>query len=716
MTTLNRADFMRLGSLYGGSLVLGVGAGGCANQSSTAPASSPAPNATETGGFRPNAWVIVHPDEKVTIVVARSEMGQGVATGMPTIVADELDIPFENVQIEFAPAAAAYVDPIYHIQITGGSFSTLQSWMPLREVGASARTMLVSAAAKQWGVDASTLTTSAGTVIDSKNNRSATYGSLVGAASTMPVPTKPVLKTRDQFTLIGKVNKRIDTPLKVNGTAKYGIDVRVPGMKFASILFPPIFGATVKSFDASKAKKVKGVVDVVRVPRGIAVVADNTWAAFQGKAALSVEYDNGPFANASTDSLKAQYLKLASSGTGAIKAIERGSKSVPGKRLEAVYFGHPVAHATMEPQNATASVTSEGVEVWAPTQVQTAAQLLAAKTAGVPIDKVKIHTTYLGGGFGRRLYVDFSTDAVSVSKAIKAPVQVIWTREDDLQHDLYKPMAANAIDAVLDDHGNLVAMRHTVVMDSILKGLGFPVPPSGLDAISMDSVVNSQYEIPNYQAYYINPNSGVPAGSLRAPGANWNNFVVETFMDELAHAAGKDALAFRLALLKKSPRAIAVLKKVATNASWGSPTPGTKQGLAFGFWANTPVATIVEVSMDGKMPRVHRAFVVADVGIAVNPTIVRQQLEGATNYGLSMALASKITIKNGAVQEHNFYDFLVLRIDKAPDIHVDVLENASAPSGIGELGTVTIGPAVANAVFAINGKRARVLPLSEAYA
>jgi isoquinoline 1-oxidoreductase subunit beta len=662
MTTLNRADFMRLGSLYGGSLVLGVGAGGCANQSSNAPPSSPAPNAAETGGFKPNAWVIVHPDEKVTIFVARSEMGQGVATGMPTIVADELDIPFENVQIEFAPAAAAYVDPVYHIQITGGSFSTLQSWMPLRTVGASARTMLVSAAAKQWGVDASTLTTSAGSVIDSKNNRTATYGSLVGAASAMPVPTKPVLKTRDQFTLIGKVNKRIDTPLKVNGTAKYGIDVRVPGMKFASILFPPTFGATVKSFDASKAKKVKGVVDVVRVPRGIAVVADNSWAAFQGKAALSVEYDNGPFANASTESLKAQYLKLASSGAGAIKAIERGSKSVSGKRLEALYFGHPVAHATMEPQNATASVTSEGVEVWAPTQVQTAAQLYAAKTAGVPIGKVKIHTTYLGGGFGRRLYVDFSTDAVAVSKAIKAPVQVIWTREDDLQHDLYKPMAANAIDAVLDDRGNLVAMRHTVVMDSI--------PPSGLDAISMDSVVNSQYEIPNYQAYYINPNSGVPAGSLRAPGANWNNFVVETFMDELAHAAGKDALAFRLALLKKSPRATAVLKKVATNASWGSPAPGTKQGLAFGFWANTPVATVAEVSMDGNTPRVHRAFVVADVGIAVNPTIVRQQLEGATNYGLSMALASKITI----------------------------------------------GPAVANAVFAINGKRARVLPLSEAYA
>jgi isoquinoline 1-oxidoreductase beta subunit len=321
----------------------------------------------------------------------------------------------------------------------------------------------------------------------------------------------------------------------------------------------------------------------------------------------------------------------------------------------------------------------------------------------------------LGGGFGRRLYVDFTNDAVSVSKAVKAPVQVIWTREDDLQHDFYKPMAANAVSGVLDAHGNLVAMRHTVVMDSIFIPLGFPLPPSGVDAISMDSVINSPYEIPNYQAYYINPKSGVPAGSLRAPGANWNGFVVETFIDELAHAAGKDPLAFRLALLKKNARATAVLNAVAKNAAWGSPAAGTKHGLAFGFWADTPVATIAEVSLDGNTPRVHRAFVVADVGIAVNPSIVRQQLEGATNYGLSMALASKITIENGAVKEHNFYDYLVMRIDRAPDIYVDVLENAPAPTGIGELGVVPIAPAVANAVFAINGKRARTLPFTEAY-
>jgi isoquinoline 1-oxidoreductase beta subunit len=713
MTALNRADFVRLGSFFTGSLILGIGAGGCANQSSGSPQRSAAP---EMGGFKPNAWLVVHPDEKVTIFVAKSEMGQGVATGMPTILADELDIPFENVLVEFAPAAAAYQDPTFHAQITGGSTSTASSWMPLRIAGASARAMLIAAAAKEWGVDASTLTTKDGSVVDAANNRTATYGSLAGAAASMPVPAKPKLKTRDQFTLIGKVNKRIDTPLKVNGTAKYGIDVRVPGMKFASILYPPVFGGRVKSFDASKAKQVTGVVDVVQIPSGIAVIATNSWAAFQGKAALQVTYEDGPFAGASTDSLKARFLGLASNGAGAIPAVERGSKTVQGKRLEATYFGYPAAHATMEPMNATASITSDGVEIWAPTQAQTFAQLAASKIAGVPLEKVKVHTTYLGGGFGRRLYVDFTNDAVFVSKAIKAPVQVIWQREDDIQHDWYKPMAANAVSGVLDDRGNLVAMQHTVVMDSIFKDIGFPLPPSGLDSIAMDSVLNTQYAIPNYHAYYINPNSGVPAGSLRAPGANWNNFVMESFLDELAHAAGKDPLEFRLALLEKNATAINVLKTVAKNASWGSPATGTKQGIAFGFWNGTPAATVAEVSMDGNTPRVHRAFVVADVGIAVNPTIVRQQLQGATNYGLSMALASKITIKNGAVQEHNFNDFLVLRIDQAPDIHVEVLESTGSPSGVGEIATVLIGPAVANAVYAINGKRARILPFSEAYA
>ena len=713
-TTINRSDFVRLGSVFTGSLVLGVGAAGCANQSHNAPPSVPSP---ESGGFKANAWVVIHPDEKVTVFVNKSEMGQGVATGMPTILADELDAPFENVIVEFAPVADVYKDPNFHLQITGGSTSTASMWMPLRTAGASARAMLIAAAAKQWSVDPSTLTAKNGSVIDQKNNRSATYGSLAGAAAAIPAPSKPVLKTPDQFTLIGKVNTRYDTPLKVNGSAKYGIDQRVPGMRFASVLYPPVFGAKVKSFDATAAKRVKGVIEVVEIPSGVAVVAENSWAAFQGKAALKVTYDEGAFAHQSSDTLKARFLELATSGDGAIPAVERGAKSTQGTTLEALYFGNPAVHATMEPMNATASVTDDGVEIWAPTQVQTMAQLAAAKIAGVPVEKVKIHTTYLGGGFGRRLYTDFTNDAVFVSKAIKAPVQVIWQREDDTMHDWYKPMAANRVTGTLDAHGNLAAMQHTVVMDSIFEGLGFPLPPSGLDAVSMDSVINTLYDVPNYHAFYVNPKSGVPAGSLRAPGANWNTFVMESFIDELANAAKKDPLAFRLALLKEKPAAIAVLQRVAKNASWGSPVAGTMQGIAFGFWNGTPAATIAEVSWDAtaKQPVVHRAFVVADVGIAVNPTIVRQQLEGATQYGLSMA-RSKITIEGGAVVQRNFDTFFVARMKDAPYVHADVLEGSGKPTGIGEIATVLIAPAVANAVFAINGKRARILPFSDAYA
>jgi isoquinoline 1-oxidoreductase subunit beta len=710
VTTINRADFVRLGSLFAGSLVLGFGAEGCSNQSHGA---AEAGAGAESGGFKPNAWLVVHPDEKVTIFVSKSEMGQGVATGLPTIVADELDIPFSNVLLEFAPAADPYKDPAFHIQITGGSASIASLWMPLRVAGASARAMLVAAAAKKWGVDPSTLTTKDGAVIDTKSNRNATYGSLVAAAASMPVPLRPALKTPAHFTLIGKQNARIDTPLKVNGTAKYGIDVRVPGMKFASVLYPPVFGAKARSFDATKAKQVPGVIDVVQIPSGVAVVASNSWAAFQGKAALAVTYDNGPFATQSTDTLKARFLELARTREGAVVAVARGTQNVSGKRLDAVYFGHPAAHATMEPMNATASVTSEGVEIWAPTQTQTAAQLYAAKIAGVAPEKVQIHTTYLGGGFGRRLYTDYTNDAVAVSKAISAPVQVIWQREDDMQHDWYKPMAANHVNGLLDGSGRLVAMEHTVVMDSIAKPLGVPLR-GGLDPISMDSVINTVYEIPNLHAYYVDPQSGVPAGSLRAPGANWNTFVMESFIDELAHAAGKDPLEFRLALLEKRPQAQRILRAVAQNAGWGTPAAGTKQGIALGFWNGTSVATVAEVSMIDNMPRVHRAFVAADIGRAVNPTIVLQQLEGATNYGLSMALWGKITIKDGAVEQHNFYDYPVLKIDQAPQIHAQLVEGGGAPTGIGEPATITIAPAVANAIFAINGKRVRILPFSEA--
>jgi isoquinoline 1-oxidoreductase subunit beta len=703
---LNRSDFVRLTASAVGGLVLGFGADGCSK-----------PSETSGAAFQPNQWLVVRGDGRVTLFVNKSEMGQGVATGLPTILAEELDVPLSIVEVEFAPAGPQYIDPGMKMQITGGSTSVRDMWMPLRTAGATARAMLVAAAAKQWNVDPATLQTREGAVVDPSSKRSATYASLAQGASAQPIPANVRLKDPKNFVLVGKVNQRLDTPLKVNGSATYGIDVRVPGMRYATVVHPPCFGAKIRSFNPAKAKTVTGVVDVVKLPddAGIAVVAENTWSAFQGAQALVVEYDNGPMGSVSTPDLFARYRALVNDPAKAIVAAQRGAGVAPGTNpIEATYEGPLVAHAAMEPMNATASVTSSGVEVWAPTQVQTAARASAAQIAGMPLERVAVHTTYLGGGFGRRLYHDYTDEAVAVSKAIGAPVHLVWPREEDIQHDFYRPMAVNKIRGAFDASGNLVALEHTVVMDSIEVPLGFHLPPSGLDQISTDVVDNMPYSVPWYRAYYVDPQSGVPAGSLRAPGANWNNFVVETFLDELAYAAHKDAAAFRIALLAHDPRAVNVIETVRRRA--GTPAPGTKHGLAYGPWNGTRAATIAEVSMTGRTPRVHRVWAVVDCGLQINPTIVAQQIQGATQYGLSMALASKITLKNGAVEQHNFYDFLVLRLDQAPYVDAHAIASTEPPSGIGEPATTPIAPAVANAIFALTGKRLRTLPFSDALA
>jgi isoquinoline 1-oxidoreductase beta subunit len=708
---ITRTDFVKLSAGFAGSLVLAFGAEGCANQSAGSG------NAASGTGLAPNQWLIVHPDESVTIFVNKSEMGQGVATGLPTILADELDVPFERVVVEFAPAAAQYIEPGAKMMITGGSTSIAKMWRPLRNAGSIARAMLIEAAAKQWNVPASSLQTEAGYVVDRTSQRRASYGSLAGAAAALSVPKNVTLKRPDQFTLIGKQNKRYDTLAKVTGAAKYGIDVRVPGMKFATVLHPPVFGAKIRSFDASKAKAVKGVIDVVQLPDniGIAVVAQSTYAAFAGARALSVTYDQGALSNVGSGDLFARYRELAGSKQGALVALQRGNVDhANGKTLELQYETPLVAHAAMEPMNATASVTAGGVEIWAPTQVQTLAQASAAKIAGVPVEKVTVHTTYLGGGFGRRLNHDYTDEAVAVSKAIGGPVQVIWAREEDVQHDWYKPMSVNAVRGVLDANGDLVAVEHTVVMDSIIAGLFHRPLPNGIDRVALDTVVNSPYAFPNYRVNYINPKTGVPTGSLRAPGANANAFVVESFMDEAAHAAGKDPVEFRVKLLANEPRAVNVIRTVVARA--GKPAPGTAHGLGYGAWNGTHCATVAEVSVSGNTVNVHRVWVVADCGIVVNPTIVEQQMEGATNYGLSMALMSEITLKNGAVEQHNFYDFNVLRLKQAPKIDVYAIKSNADPTGIGEPATITIAPAVANAIFALTGKRLRRLPFSDALA
>jgi len=528
--TLDRGAFIRLTGSLGAGLGFALYLPGRASQQEP----------TASSGLAPNAWVRVAPDETITVFVNKSEMGQGVATGLPTIVAD-----------------------------AGGSTSVRDGWMTLRTAGATARAMLVAAAAKQWSVHPSACTTRSSLVYYTPSNRSATYGSLAQAAATLPVPAAVPLKTPDRFTLIGKHRPRPDIPLKVNGTAQYGIDVRVPNMLYAAIARSPVFGGRVKTFDARKSKAVAGVLHVVEISNGVAVVAKNTWSAFQGKLALQIVWDDGPNANVSTASLFREAEQLARTHAGEHVAVTRGNPDRhAGTVLEATYRGPFLAHATMEPQNATADVRADRCEVWAPTQVQTRAQAAAVKVTGLPPEKCIIHTTFLGGGFGRRLEADYVEEAVEVSKAVKAPVKVMWTREDDVQHDFYRPMAVNVVRGVIED-GALTTLTHQKVSQSWIRRWAPPFFKNGWDSLSLAETIDAPYAVPNSRVSFIDHEHGIPIGSWRSPDASWNAFVTESFIDELAHAARRDPLDFRLSLLKHNPRAAAALKLAAAKAGWG---------------------------------------------------------------------------------------------------------------------------------------------------
>jgi isoquinoline 1-oxidoreductase beta subunit len=703
---LRRGTFIRLTGALGAGLGLALAFPGCA------------PNSQSAGKeFAPNAWVRIAPDDTVTVVLSKSEMGQGVATGLPTILADELDASMSHVRTEFAPADPRYGDPqLFGDMITGGSTSISDSWLPLRHAGATARAMLVAAAAKQWGVDPDACTTRESVVYHQPSNRSASYGSLAARAATLPVPANVPLKTPDKFRLIGKHSRRLDLTSKVNGTTVYGVDVQVPGMVYAAIARSPVFGGRVKSFDATQAKAVPGVTGVVQVSNGVAVVAKNTWAAFQGKNALQIVWDEGPNAKVSTASLFADAERLAKEHTGERVAASRGTPDThSGTVVEAVYRGPFLAHATAEPMNATADVRAKSCEIWAPNQVQLRARAAAAKGSGLPLESCTIHTTYLGGGFGRRLEADYVEEAAEVSKAIKSPVKVTWTREDDIQHDFYRPMSLNVVRGVLSG-GDLTALTHQVVSASWFRRWLPQAIKNGIDDTDMAEVTDAPYAIPNFRATYIEHVHGIPVGSWRAPNANWNGFVTESFIDELAHAAGKDPLAFRKALLTHNPRALNVLTLAAEKAGWGRKRPGIAQGVAVTFWAGSLAALVADVSMRDKMPKVHRVVAVVDCGTVVNPDIVVQQAQSATNFGLSAALATKITIQNGRVQQNNFYDYPVLRMADAPSIEVHVVASTAPPTGIGEVCTPPIAPAVGNAIFVLTGKRVRELPFSDALA
>ena len=693
------------GGLAAGALVIGF----------EVPLGARRARAQGAGVFAPNQWIRIDRDGVVTIVNSVPEMGQGSLTTMPMIVADELDADLDKIKVEQAPAdPKRYANPVTGNQAYGGSRGVRDHLAMLRKAGAAAREMLMQAAAQEWGVSVSEVTTEPGVVVHKGSGRRLTYGQLVDKAAQLPVPQNPTLKTRAELRYIGKEVARRDTPMKVNGSGIYGMDVRVPGMLVASIERCPVFGGKVTAFDAGATKKIPGVRHVVQVSNGVAVVADTFWIALQGRRALKVTYDEGPMAQVSSARIDREYAEAAKqpgqearNDGDAEAALARGTKKV-----EAVYQVPFLEHACMEPMNATAHVRADACEIWAPTQNPGGAQATGARLTGLPASKVTVHTTLLGGGFGRRGELDFIVDAVETAKAVGAPVKVMWTREDDIQHGFYRPATYNVFRAALDQRGMPEAWWSRVVGPGILVQKG-RAQAGAIDPAAMEGVRNFPYTVPNVRVEWVNKDLGVPLGFWRSVGPSQNAFIVESFVDELAHAAGADPLDYRRALLAKSPRHRAVLELAAQRAGWGTPPPaGRARGVAVAFSYGSYAAHVAEVSVNAEgRPRVHRIVGAIDCGIAVNPDQVRAQMEGGAIYALTAALHGEITIDGGRVKQSNFNDYPLLRIDESPAIEAYILDSQEAPGGLGEPGVPTVAPAVCNAIFALTGKRIRRLPI-----
>jgi isoquinoline 1-oxidoreductase beta subunit len=662
-----------------------------------------------------NAWIQISPDDNVTILIAKSEMGQGVVTSLSMLAAEELECDWKKVRTEFAPAALVYFDPAFHMQGTGGSQTIHSCWEPMRKAGATAREMLIGAAAQKWSVDASECHAENGAVVHTVSKRRLTYGSLAVAASQIPAPTDVKLKDSSQFKIIGKPKKRLDTPAKVCGRASFGIDARLPGMLHAAVLRCPVFGGKVATFDATKAKAVPGVKDVVQISTGVAVVADNTWNAMEGRRALVVTWDEGPVAGTSSDSIWKMYAAAAEKPGVVSRKVgdaDAGMASA-AQKVEAVYLAPFQAHATMEPMNCTADVRPDRVDVWAPTQFQTPAQGIAAAIAGVKPEASFVHTTYLGGGFGRRGWSDFVTDACETSKAMKAPVQVTWSREDDIQHDYYRPASYARIAAGLDADGNPVAFTARIACDSINNWFFPGSVKNGMDSNSVEGISDIAYAIPNILVDYQLMSPGIPTGFWRSVGASQNGFFSESFVDELAAAAKKDPYEYRKALLSKQPRHLGVLNLAAEKAGWGTPLPkGVFRGIAVLEAFSTYVAEVAEISLakDGTV-KVHRVVVACDCGQVVNPSIAEQQAVGAVVFGLTQTLKGEITIAKGRVVQTNFADYDMLRMNEMPKVEVYFVPSQETPTGMGEPAVPPVAPAVCNAIFSATGKRVRRLPI-----
>ena len=658
----------------------------------------------ETADAKLNAWVHVAPDDTVTLYIHKAEMGQGTVTSLAMLLAEELECDWARVHTEFPGIDRAYGGN----QGVVGSQSVRSSWDPLRRAGASARQMLVQAASQQWGVDAARCQARNGVVINSATGAKLSYGALADAAAKLTPPANVPLKDPSQFTIIGKPRKRLDTPAKVNGSAQFGIDVRLPGMLYAVVARCPVFGGKVASFDATKAKIMPGVKHIVQISNGVAVVAENTWAAAQARKALAVKFDEGQWAGQSSAAISKLFVEK-SQQPGAVARKDGDAAGVlagAAKKIEAVYEAPYLAHAPMEPLNATADVRSDSCEVWASTQGQSAAHQVAIQLTGLKPDQVKVHTCYMGGGFGRRARADYIGEAVEVSKAVGAPVQLVWTREDDMQQDWYRPASYTKFVGSIGTDGMPEAL-HSRVICAPFGGLR-----EGVSRTGVEGIMDMPYAIPNLLVDYHAADVGIPVSYWRSVGYSQNTFFAESFIDELAVAAGKDALEFRRALLGKQPRMLAALNLAAEKAGWGKPLPaGHGRGIAVVNNIGSFTAQIAEVSASNGKLRVHKVVCAVDCGHVVNPAGVEQQIQSGIVYGLSAALKGSITIGKGRVQQDNFHNYDVLRIDEMPVVEVHIVPSTANPGGIGEAAVPPIAAAVANALYAANGKRVRTLPL-----
>ena len=728
---LSRRTFLQTGAAVGGGLLLGF----------TLPPLSPLsplpPRVQNDGPFAPNAFIRIDRDGRVTLIMHKVEMGQGTYTSMPMLLAEELEVELSQVRLEHAPPNdALYAEPLFGVQETGGSTSVRGNWEPLRRAGAGARALLVAAAAQTWNVDTSSCHATGGVVIHGPTGRTLAYGALVDRAATLSLPGDVPLKHPKDWKLIGTPAKRLDSPDKVNGKAQYGIDVRLPGLKVATVAVCPVFGGKLASVDDSRAKAIPGVHQVVRLADAVAVVAEHMWAAQQGVAALDIRWDEGPNAQLTTADIVRQ-LDAASQKPGVVARKDGDvAQAMAGaaRKIEAIYQVPFLAHATMEPVNCTVHVRPDGCDLWVGTQVPTFAQTAAAKVTGLPKDSVLVHNHLLGGGFGRRLEVDFIVRAVEIAKQVAGPVKVVWTREADIQHDMYRPYYYDRIAAGLDERGTPIAWSHRVTGSSIMARVTSELFPKtlrvmraagwhqlvamvkGLDVDAVEGAAEPPYALPNIRVEYVRQEPpSIPTAFWRGVGPTHNIFVVESFIDELAAATQHDPFQYRRALLDQSPRAKGVLELAALQAGWGRAlAPGSGRGISLLHAFGSYIAQVAEVSVSKQGDvRVGRVVCAVDCGTIVNPDTVKAQMESGIIFGISAALWGEITLKNGRVEQHNFNDYRVLRLPEAPVIEVHLVQSTAAPGGVGEPGTSAVMPAVANAIFAATGKRIRKLPVKD---